>query len=413
MPPPDASILAEQLHAHPCLAPHLACLADRCDRRGDLTGRIKLGDTSLPPEELRVLRLLFGQALKTSAKDEHRLDLDRFLGGVPDREVWIAELYSALGRQRRNRLREKVQEETLWRQLLGRFRLTYPGIESVHRLLEAGSSRRPANPDEARGILAEWSALAEAVVFLQSSRTHTGLSELGARFLNDSKALRSGRLRALLCRWLEAVADEGESDDAGVLARFGVADNPTSIKVTLFGPLRYRWQGGEMDWPRQLHAAGESATLSLDNLDAIAAADFAGHGTVVTCENETPFNRLIREGCEFPVIYTAGFPNAAVRNLIRKLPPATRLLHWGDSDLAGYRIAHILSRLRPLSLWRCTLADLERHRHALKPVSETERDAIGRFLESTPGFPFAAELRLTAAHGWLEQESWSPSSSGG
>ncbi|MDX9978706.1 MAG: DUF2399 domain-containing protein [Lentisphaeria bacterium] len=410
MPPPDASILAEKLHAHPCLAPHLSCLADRCDRRGDLTGRVKLGDSSLPPDELRLLRLLFGQALKTSAKGEHRLDLDRFLAGVPGREAWIAELYGALGRQRRNRPRERDQEEALWRRLLGQFRLAYPGIEGVHRLLEAGSSRRPAGPDEARGILAEWSALAEAVVFLQSSRRHVGLSELGARFLNDSKALRSGRLRALLCRWLEAVADEGEGDDAGVLARFGVADNPTSIKVTLFGPLRYRWQDREMDWPRQLHAAGESATLSLDNLDAIAAADFADHDTVVTCENETPFNRLIREKCGFPVIYTAGFPNAAVRSLIRNLPPDTRLLHWGDSDLAGYRIAHILSRLRPLALWRCSLADLERHRQALKPVSETERDAILRFLESTPGFPFAAELRFTAEHGWLEQESWSPAS---
>lgn len=413
MAPPKASILAEHVRAHPFLAPHLACLGDRCDRRGDLTGRIKLGDSSLPPEELRVLRLLFGQALKTSAKGEHRLDLDRFLAGVPDREAWIAELYGALGRQRRNRLREKAREETLWRQLLGRFRLAYPGLGGVHRLLEEGTPRSPASADEACGILAEWSALAEAVVFLQSSGTHVGLSELGARFLNDSKALRSGRLRTTLCRWLEAVTDEGEDDDAGVLARFGVADNPTSIKVTLFGPLRYRCAAGELDWPRRLHAAGQSATLSLDNLDAIADADFDGRGTVVTCENETPFNRLIREGCEFPAIYTAGFPNAAVRNLIRKLPPDTRILHWGDSDLPGYRIAHILSRLRPLALWRCTLADLERHRHALKPVSETERDAIGRFLETTSGFPFAAELLFTAEHGWLEQESWLAPSPGG
>lgn len=412
---PDASILAEQLRAHPFLASHLSRLCDRCDQRGNLTGRIKLGDSSLPPDEFRVLRMIFGQALGTNRQGEHRLDLDRFLAGVPDRDAWFAELYDALGRQRRNRPTERVRQEALWERIRSQFRLAYPDLGGVHDLLreQTGGTRMLSDAAEARDILTEWSILADAIVFLQSSRTHIGLSDLGARFLNDSKALRSGRLRTMLCRWLAAVADEGEADDIQVLARFGVVDNPTSIKVTLFGDLRYRCDGRELDWPCRLHAAGESVTLSLDNLDAITDADFGGSKTIVTCENETPFNRLIREKCQLPVIYTAGFPNAAVRNLIRKLPPDTRLLHWGDSDLAGYRIAHILSRLRPLSLWRCTVEDLRRHEHALKPLAHADGNAIHRFLESKPDVPFASELLFTAEHGWLEQESWSPASFGG
>jgi hypothetical protein len=408
----SASILAEQLRAHPFLQSHLSHLCDRCDKVGDLAGKTKLGDSSLPPEEYRALRVVFGQALKTSANGVHRLDLDCFLDAVSDREVWIAALYAVLGRQRRNRRAERLQQEARWQKLLGQFRLAYPGLGPVHSLLEEGTGKPQALADvsEFRCIPAEWSALADAVVFLQTSEIHVGLSELGARFFNNSKALRSGRLRTMLCQWLAAMADEGETNDTEIMARFGVVDNPTSIKVTLFGPLRYRCGEKELDWPCQLYASGQSVTLSLDNLDAMTEAEFCGIRTVVTCENETPFNRLIRDRHRFPVIYTAGFPNAAVRGLIRRLPPDTRLLHWGDSDLAGYRIAHILSRLRSLSLWRCDLHDLERHQYALRPLKPAGKDAILRFLAGNPEFRFGPELRFTAEHGWLEQESWSPAS---
>jgi len=408
--PAGKSILAEYLGRHPSLAAHLARLCDRCDKRGELGGTIKLGDSSLPMDEYRALHSLFGPALKTSARGERRLELTRFLASVPDANAWIEELYTALGRQRRNLVDEASQSQSLWEQLLGQFQLSYPELPAVHRWLQ-GQSARHGRLDESKAsaLRTEWFRLAETVRHLQANRQQVGLSDLGARFFNDSKALRSGRLRTALCQWLHALDSEGTDaniEATDVLSRYGVTDNPTSVKVTLFGPLRYRKHGVWLDWPCQLHRQGESTTLSLDNLAGIESAEFVGNHTVITCENETPFNNLIRESIPCPVVYTGGFPNAAVRALLEKLPARSQLRHWGDSDRAGYQIARILAHIRPLVLWRCQLADLERHRHALKPVSDAERLAIEQALADTPDHPFAPELQFTARHGWLEQESW-------
>ena len=407
------SILAEHLGRHPSLAAHLSRLCDRCDKRGELAGTIKLADSSLPIGEYRALHSLFGPALKTSARGERRLDLTRFLASVPDADAWIEELYTALGRQRRDLVDEATQSQAIWQQLLGQFRLSYPDLLSVHRLLQSQSARHSLL-DEAKAdaLRTEWFRLAETVRHLQANRQQVGLSDLGARFFNDSKTLRAGRLRTILCQWLHALNSEDAAEDiepADMLSRYGVTDNPTSIKVTFFGPLRYRRNGAWLDWPCQLHRQGESTTLSLDNLAGIERAEFVGNPTVVTCENETPFNNLVREDTPFAVVYTGGFPNAAVRALLGKLPVHTLLRHWGDSDRAGYQIARILSHIHPLSLWRCQLDDLQRHRHALKPVSAAEQLAIQRALAESPDHPFAPELQFTAQHGWLEQESWDSS----
>ena len=409
--PQTPGILAEHLARTPALRSHLARLCDRCDRQGELKGTAKLGDASLPAEERRALAALFGGSLKTTARGEHRLDLARFLASVPDEQGWVAELYQALGRRPGNLARQQARARTFWRQLVDQIRLAFPDLAPIHQLL-AGQEERRANGldgNRAQALRDEWFALAEAVSLLRRNRRQIGLSDLGARFFGDSKALRSGRLRTTLCQWLDAL-DAGdateETESADLLARYGVADNPTSIKVTLFGRLRYCGSEGWTDWPCPLRGRGQSATLSLDNLAGVVEAEFLDGPEVVTCENETPFNHLIREAHPLPVIYTAGFPNAAVRLLLEKLPASATIRHWGDSDLAGYRIAGILARIRPLSLWRCALADLERHRHALRPLDESERTAIRQFLERHPDHPFAAELRYTLANGWLEQESW-------
>lgn len=236
-----------------------------------------------------------------------------------------------------------------------------------------------------------------------------GLAELGARFFGSSKALRSGEVRRLLVDGLAVLADaeEDAAEPALLLRRFGVCDNPTALKVTLFGPFRLRKRGRWLDWVEQLHALGESATLSLGNLDGVDRVELAGDGAIVhTSENETPFCRLVREQFPEPVIYTEGYPNAAVRRLLRLLPPATAVRHWGDSDLDGLRIADILAATRPLELWRCGLAELQRQRPRLLPFSDAQSGRARRWLAAHPDFRFRAELGFSLAHGWLEQESW-------
>ncbi len=410
------AIFGTHLRQCPGVTVYLAKLCDRCDQRGELSGTVKLGDASMPVSELRTLRIFFGAALKNSAKHEHRLDLTSFLDTVPQPEAWIAALYAAAGRQRRNVGAEAMRIQMLWRQSVDRFQLAFPELTPIHTFLKDQEERRCRHLTEPAlcELRACWFRLGEAVRFLQKNRRPVGLSDLGAQFFNDSKILRSGPQKSELCRWLSILSAEGtadETDSAELLARYGVTDNPTSIKVTFFGKLRYRKKGRWFEWPCELCKIGESATLSLDNLADIEAAEFVDAPVVVTCENETPFNNLIRDAFALPVIYTAGFPNTAVLSLLERLPAGTELKHWGDSDRHGLQIACILARSHPLSLWRCGVAELQRHGDALKPVSAAEKAEIQRLLAQNPTHPFAQELAFTADHGWLEQESWHESGS--
>lgn len=409
----SAGPLADRLRACPALGDALDKLCDRCDKRGELRGRIKLGDAEMPPDVLRVLRELFGSALKTNPKQEQYLDLNRFMKTVPDPEGWIHELYAAMGRERRDILRENARAKARADRLVDQFHLAHPSLAQVVPLLQNWAQRNsgPRTNETICEVRNRWERLAQTVEFLLTNTRAVGISELGARFFNDSKTLRTGGLRSELARWLAAVEPTPEGEQVStedLLARHGVTDNPTSIRVAVFGALRYRVAGEWFEWPCELRKHGQSATLSLHNIAGLEAAEFLEGGSVITCENETPFNRLIRDGVEQPVIYTGGFPNSAVRSLLEAMPAETRIRHWGDSDPAGLRIAEILSAIRPLRLWRCSLEELRRHRDLLKPLPHSERQAVEERLRQEPPPPFADELRFTAANGWLEQESWNP-----
>lgn len=66
---------------------------------------------------------------------------------------------------------------------------------------------------------------------------------------------------------------------------------------------------------------------------------------VLTIENKTTFHSEAkrRQDEEVLLLYTAGMPSPAWRSmfgrLVRSLPPATPIRHWGDVDEGGFRIA--------------------------------------------------------------------------
>ncbi|HXA47136.1 MAG TPA: Wadjet anti-phage system protein JetD domain-containing protein, partial [Burkholderiaceae bacterium] len=71
---------------------------------------------------------------------------------------------------------------------------------------------------------------------------------------------------------------------------------------------------------------------------------------VLTIENQTTFHVWARQHCDSDVLclYTAGMPSPAWRamylRLLSELPLSTPVLHWGDVDEGGFRIAAFLSR---------------------------------------------------------------------
>jgi hypothetical protein len=405
--------MREALARCPAMAPSLRKVADRVVKSGTLGGRLKLG-AGLSQELLTGLgRLLPNAALEVRPTGEVYCRLDR-LGVAPaESDAWIGALCAALGVSRDSAAAHRARTDAEAALVLDRCRLAFPELAPIWTTL-AESPR--ALGLSATGEMAERQrnlfCLAEAVRFLLSEHAPLGFAEVGARCFGDSKALKtSPALMRQVEEWLLQLREEESTEESRrrIWSDCGVVDNPTAMKVTLCGPLVY-WKGDDrFDWIATLHRRGETATLSWDNVQDITRLEWPPAMPIITCENETPFATLVRQCHAGVLIYTAGYPNPAVRRLLRLLPEeAPPVQHWGDTDLDGLRIAELLSRSHPVQLWRCTLADVLRHRSRALPLAPDRRRRADAFLNEHPAFRFAEELAATIAHGWLEQESWEP-----
>jgi hypothetical protein len=411
--PCHEAILRDLLTRYPVLDAYLKRLCDVWDRQGAPPARLSLGQGLSRHGELAALHALFGTAVQVSRSGGASLNVRSFLDGFigSDAETWTEALYRVMGRPRRDRSAERLRASQEFDALLAVWRQEFCAVAEAGCVIAGrpGLWKRRLLEGAADGVRAQWWPWGQALDFLATRPEPLGLADIGARFYGSSKALRPGEARRFLASGLAALEglDEEQVELGEVLRRFGICDNPTALKVTVFGPLRLRKRGRWLDWVEQLHALGEAATLSLGNLDGVDVVDIPGEAPVVhTCENETPFCRLVRELFPGVLVYTEGYPNTAVRRLLNLLPTMATLRHWGDSDLDGLRIAAILGEDRPLQLWRCGGADLERQRERLVPLDDDQQRRARHWLQAHPEFPFGAELAFTLAHGWLEQESW-------
>jgi len=410
----DAKILRarfrEVLEGDPPLASYLRKIGERVADTGELRGQMKLG-TRLPMMiTMGLCRLLPNAAIDNRPNGDTILRLDRINATPADDDIWMAALLDVLGFKAVDpgEARQAMKEVAV---ILDRCRLSYPGLAPIWELQAedipnlAYTLKSKTSVDMQRELF----QLAQAVDFLLSDHELLGMADFSARFFGDSKVLKTTpSILRRLEEWLLILRDEEISDEARqrIWSEYGVAENLTAIKVTLFGPLVYYKQNERFDWIAQLHARGESATLSLDNLREIDAIELPADTPVITCENETPFGTLVREGIPGLLTYTAGYPNSAVRRILQLLPAGTTIQHWGDSDLDGLRIPAIIHQIHPTLLWRCVLADLQQHKNALLPLAPSRQRQATEYLQNHPNFPYAEELKFTIQNGWLEQERW-------
>jgi hypothetical protein len=251
------------------------------------------------------------------------------------------------------------------------------------------------------------SGLLCAVQQLESNRSAITLSQLGADGLNDSKALRSGSIRKLLVMMLSILADAEDDAPAQVLARFNVVDNPYTTMALLFGPVAYDDAAGhEWRWPTELHAAGQAAVLTWEQVQSMRTIrPVSSVQGVITSENAAPFHHLIASRSSAVCIYTEGYPNSAVTRVLQLLAQSgLRARHWGDTDLDGLRIAECVSRAIPLELLYQDHGTVELFRDRLIPLTDSQRDRAAAYLAAHPDFPFRDALTYSLQHGWLEQE---------
>jgi Uncharacterized protein conserved in bacteria C-term(DUF2220)/Uncharacterized protein conserved in bacteria N-term (DUF3322) len=132
---------------------------------------------------------------------------------------------------------------------------------------------------------------------------------------------------------------------------------------------------------------------------------------LLTIENYASFNRYVREiKDDALVVYTSGFPSAAVMELLKLLltmiDPGVPFFHWGDIDAGGLRILHYLE---------VTLARAPRPHLMTRALAETrgspaERDAsLGTIAKSASAVAGLAEwLARGERIRHLEQEALDP-----
>ncbi|MDP8237496.1 MAG: DUF2399 domain-containing protein [Candidatus Hatepunaea meridiana] len=396
----------------------LVKLTKRIERNHGLKGRMKLGNRLSEELKSALLMILPNVALDFRITDDVILRIDRIVTSDEEADDWVSALQNTLRYYDPQNENDNILTAPDLRKITDRGRLLFSDLNSCWQAIDN-------KPEEYIRLMCskkvdkaqdELFTIAETVRWLRSDHNPIGLMDLSARFFNDSKLLKTrNSLVKLLQDWLillrngDADASDNENLSESVLAEYGVFENVTSSKVTLFGPLKYIKRGKIHDWPASLSEIGESATLSWDNLRDIEQIILPENSAVVSCENETPFNQLIREHYTGLIIYTAGYPNTAVQLLFQLLADSTvKIQHWGDSDLDGLIIASILHKISPLILWRCNIDELYKQQDRLLRLTASQKARTETYLANHTDFPFLDELQFTLQFGWLEQESWLP-----
>lgn len=384
--------IQQLLATDPPLEPYLRRVVRHAAKKSVLPPTIILGpiDTSLLPQ---LNRLLAGRC---------RIERERIVLKLPlnlrSAERWQP-LVAAL-----QALDPTTDDNTAVRALettFKRLRLLFPTERPLIELLEDDKgwcrfiANNPTRTADCINLIHAWQRLQAAPGIT--------LSQLGSDCFNDSKALRSGILLGLLERLLRLSCDQPDLTSAELHLHCGIIENPYTSHVSIFAPFGYTTDDGRyFDHPRQLFAAGQAVILPWESIRRISTIDHEITKPLITSENAVPFLELIRTGK--PALYTAGYPNTAVRTLLKHLAAqGVTVAHAGDTDLDGYRIAAQIGEIAPLTTL-LTLSDLKNLPH--KALTEPQRLRLEQFIARHPHFLYTAQLKHTLQHGWVEQETW-------
>jgi hypothetical protein len=190
------------------------------------------------------------------------------------------------------------------------------------------------------GVAASWAMACDVIAYCQAQVAHGAMEmpvrDASARLFKDSKRIESltPYLDVLLTGSVEATA----RPEAQVLQELGLYREPQPSRLA--GNIVVRRERGAFPLDRPYSALPPSTVLGLSSMPS----------QVLTIENQTTFHVWARQHCDSDVlcVYTAGMPSPAWRamylRLLSDLPASTPILHWGDLDEGGFRIAAFLSR---------------------------------------------------------------------
>lgn len=304
-------------------------------------------------------------------RDAHRGDGTKLLRlTVADLPVLARHLGAAL-------LDERVAEAERW---LAPWRARFPVLDEAVAAWRQGRKLRGHGPEAA----AELADAARAVAARADDAGHERiLRRESARLFGDSKRLEK------LTPWLELLV-------TGELAASGLAREDVWSSIGLRRepqPLLLAGRGTATLADTVLPLVRPYLGLPVESLQSVATTARC----VLSIENLASFHDAAQaEGCaDALLLYTGGMPSPAWRaayvRVLRALPPAMAVFHWGDIDEGGFRIAAALAAAaneagRMLLPWRMSPA-------ALPP-------AVAQGAEAPDAALLAAMQRWAVRAGW-------------
>ena len=193
-----------------------------------------------------------------------------------------------------------------------------------------------------------------------------------------------------------------------MLAVTDIEENPYTSSVIVSAPFTFRLKDGtRFDYPMKFFMKRLVCQLPLEIVREVDSIWWEGYDNLVTtCENAAPIARCVNN--RTPVVYTEGYPNLAVQQLLKIFARAgLKSVHMGDADLDGFRIAATVGRCIPVARVGAAEVLADPKGQPGIPLSDAQAARIDRFLERHSDFQYADSVRLIRERGcWYEQEGF-------
>ena len=303
-------------------------IARRYSKRGRLSGRMKLG-TALDHATLARLHHYFGVApLRINNKEETLLDFDRLLNEATQAQ-WLNRIGRRLGHPVQVAPSRATEREAAV--IISRLKLAFPQLSMITDRLDDPQS---GTHDLFFSLLKQKNAqtltdlafqTAQAVVFLLSNHDPITISEMGARFFENSKALRQGEARQLLIDWLACCYGLDQEADAHILSQVHVYHDRLTVNAVIYGPIVYKKNGIRFDWINRLYQQGGTGHTELvqspgNRGDGLDRDD--GHPKAYLLRKRSPFQPAHKgKRHEIACFSPADFPTAPSTDSMPCLPP--------------------------------------------------------------------------------------------
>jgi hypothetical protein len=231
----------------------------------------------------------------------------------------------------------------------------HPVLNDVLSSWEKLKKVRSTGPD----AIPNWAMACDVIAYCRAQvalgATETPVRDASARLFKDSKRIEF--LVPCLDVLLAGNVEDDARSEAEVLQELGLYREPQPARLA--GNIVVRRERGAFPLDRPYCALPPSTVLGLASMPS----------RVLTIENQTTFHVWARQHCDSDVLclYTAGMPSPAWQamylRLLSELPVSTPVLHWGDVDEGGFRIAAFLSRCaaeagRTLLPWKMCPSDV-------------------------------------------------------